>query len=208
MTASGLATWISRAILLTSMAAVIFVLADFLRFADRAVASGPVAPAAYADAIVAFTGRSNTRLRTAVALLEQQRAPRLLISGVNPKARNSDIQDIAGGSNATWACCVTLGRQARDTVGNARELRDWVGRSGVRSVILVTENFHMERAVLEVRAVLPDLTVTPWPVAQPPFTEADWWNRPAALRALAQEYAALTIARLRLFFQIDLKEGV
>jgi uncharacterized SAM-binding protein YcdF (DUF218 family) len=208
VTASGFATWISRTILLVSMAAVILVLADFLRFADRAVASGPVAPVAYADAVVAFTGRSNTRLRTAVALLEQQRAPRLLISGVDPRARESDVRNIAGGSNAVWTCCITLGRQARDTVGNARELRDWVGRSGVRSVILVTENFHMERAVLEVRAALPDLVVTPWPVSQQPFTEADWWNRPAAMRALAQEYAALSIARLRLFFRIDLKEGV
>jgi uncharacterized SAM-binding protein YcdF (DUF218 family) len=208
VTASGLATLISRAILLTSMAGVIFVTADFLRFADRALLTGPVTPAAYADAVVVFTGRSNTRLRTGVALLEQQRAQRLLISGVDPKVKVEELRAIAGGSAPTWACCIELGRQARDTVGNARELRDWVGQSGTQSIILVTENFHMERAMLEVRDLSPELTITPWPVAQPPFVEPDWWANPTALRSLVQEYTALCIARLRLFFNIDLKEGI
>jgi uncharacterized SAM-binding protein YcdF (DUF218 family) len=208
VTASGFATWISRAILLASMAACIFVMADFMRFADRAVASGPVTPAAYADAVVVFTGRSNTRIRTGVALLEQQRAQRLLISGVDAKVRDAELREIAGGSDTTWTCCIDLGREAKDTVGNARELRNWIGRSGVKSIILVTENFHMERSKLEVRALLPELEITDWPVTQAPFTQSDWWNQPAAMRALGQEYTALNIARLRLFLRIDLKEGV
>lgn len=208
MTAAKLATAISRAILLSSMAAVIFVMADFMRFADSAVVSGPVDQAAYSDGIVVFTGRSDTRVRTGVALLEEGRGQRLLISGVNDSVRPGELRKIAGGSLRNWECCIELGRDARDTRGNARELREWIERYPAESITLVTENFHMERARLEVAALMPDLKVTPWPVAQPPFTSSAWWNNGAAIKALAQEYTALMAARLRLFLRIDLKEGV
>jgi uncharacterized SAM-binding protein YcdF (DUF218 family) len=208
MTASGMATVVSRLILLAVLAATILVLADFLRFADRATAATPTAPAGFADAIVVYTGRSNARVRTGVALLEQGRAQRLLISGVNRTVRPQELRQIAGGALRTWECCIALGHEARDTVGNARELAAWAGRSGVSSIILVTGNYHMERAVLETRAVLPDLPVTPWPVAQTPLAGGSWWGNQPAIRALVQEYIALQEARLRLFLRIDLKETV
>jgi uncharacterized SAM-binding protein YcdF (DUF218 family) len=53
-------------------------------------------------------------------------------------------------------CCVTLGFSALDTRGNARETADWVREHKVRSIRLVTADWHMRRAALELGEVLPE----------------------------------------------------
>jgi uncharacterized SAM-binding protein YcdF (DUF218 family) len=52
-------------------------------------------------------------------------------------------------------CCVTLGFAALDTRGNARETSEWVERHRVRSLRLVTSDWHMRRAALELENALP-----------------------------------------------------
>jgi hypothetical protein len=52
-------------------------------------------------------------------------------------------------------CCVTLGFAALDTRGNARETARWMERQGLRSLRLVTSDWHMHRAALELENQLP-----------------------------------------------------
>ena len=199
---------ISRLVLVLLVLGTAIVVGSFFRFAEAvATATAPTDPAP-ADALVVFTGASTERLSTGMALLEAQKGQRLLISGVNEEVRDEEVQALIGGDKTLYECCIVLGRQAEDTVGNARELRAWVGASGVRSIILVTSNFHMQRSLREVREAIPDLEVRPYPIIEPPHDQREWWDNSAAWQGLLQEYAKYLAVSLRQEAQIDLGQGV
>ena len=48
-----------------------------------------------------------------------------------------------------FSCCVDLDHSAINTIGNAVETRRWVMARGFQSLIVVTSNFHMPRALAE-----------------------------------------------------------
>ncbi|NJR20463.1 MAG: YdcF family protein [Hyphomonadaceae bacterium] len=149
------------------------------------------------DGAAALTGGSDARVRTGVRLVESAEVPRLLISGVNHVATSEQIRLVAGGSMATFACCVDLGRDAVDTVGNADEVATWVQRHRVKRLILITENYHMPRALFEVQRKIPDITIVPFPIATDLYAQKDWWMSERATRGLALEYTKYVVARAR-----------
>mgnify|MGYP006405966539 FL=1 len=53
-------------------------------------------------------------------------------------------------------CCVTLGFAATDTRGNAQETKEWAQQNDIRSLRLVTSDWHMRRAAIELKRELPD----------------------------------------------------
>ena len=57
---------------------------------------------------------------------------------------------------AQMACCVTLGFESVDTRSNAMEAARWIARNKFRSVRLVTTDWHMRRAAVELARSLPD----------------------------------------------------
>ncbi|MCB2098212.1 MAG: YdcF family protein [Parvularculaceae bacterium] len=117
-----------------------------------------------ADGVVVFTGGLD-RVSSAMSLLNDGAGKRLLISGVNPSVSRPDVAEMWPGDPAVFDCCVDLGVEARTTQGNADELDAWTRMHGYQSLILVTSEFHMPRALLETRERLPDVIVTPYPVA-------------------------------------------
>jgi uncharacterized SAM-binding protein YcdF (DUF218 family) len=58
-------------------------------------------------------------------------------------------------SMAQMQCCIVLGYVAEDTRGNAAETADWVATNRIRSLRLVTSDWHMRRAAGELRSKLP-----------------------------------------------------
>jgi uncharacterized SAM-binding protein YcdF (DUF218 family) len=52
------------------------------------------------------------------------------------------------------ACCIDLGWQAVDTRSNADETAQWVQRHGFKSVRLVTTDWHMPRARMELASAI------------------------------------------------------
>ena len=135
-----------------------------LAFSARVDQSTPPADPAPADGVVALTGASNARITAAMKLLEDGKATRMLVSGVNPEASRADIKGVAKATRRYYDCCVDLGFQATDTVGNARETERWMQAKGFRSLIVVTSDYHMPRAMLELHAALPNAKLTPYPV--------------------------------------------
>ncbi len=149
-----------------------------------------------ADAVVVFTGGGD-RVTSAMRLLNSGAGKRLLISGVNPNVSRPDLAKIWPGEPALFDCCVDLGLEAQTTEGNASELDNWIRRNGYRSLILVTSDFHMPRALIETRDRLPDVEITPYPVASGsldangrPQTAADW-------KRLGGEYTKYLVARIK-----------
>ncbi|QCI80086.1 YdcF family protein [Hankyongella ginsenosidimutans] len=115
------------------------------------------------DAIVVLTG-GNGRVARAAELLKAHKAQLLLISGVHADVPAEDIRQQYDIPGPLFACCVTLGRTAEDTIGNANETLAWVRQNKVRSLRLVTSDVHMPRAMLEFRAAMPRVEIVSDPV--------------------------------------------
>ena len=158
-------------------------------FADRVVDSTPAAePEQSADAIVVLTGASDARLREGMRLLELRKGNRMLISGVNPEVRRSELLKLTEGSKRLYDCCVDLGFQAENTVGNAREIADWARAKDYYTLIVVTSDYHMPRALLEIKADLPEAKLVPFPVATPDLDARGWWKSPKGAKLILIEY--------------------
>ncbi|WP_374366808.1 YdcF family protein [Dongia sp.] len=146
-----------------------------------------------ADAIVVLTG-GRDRLAEAFRLLEAGLAPRLLITGVAQGVSLTQVIDGLGEdrdaapSAALQACCITLGYEAGNTVGNAAESAAWVEANNVRSVRLVTANYHIQRSRLEFRRTLPEIELILNPVYPPEVQDGFWFVKPRILGLLIGEY--------------------
>lgn len=166
-------------------------LAGLAAFADRVQRSTPTAPPDPADGIVALTGaNSNERIAAALDLLSQRRGRRLLVSGVDRKVTREQLRAASGAVRRIYDCCVDLGFTAADTVGNARETAEWARTMRFRRLIVVTSDYHMPRAMLELRAVLrpPDFVLEPYAAPTPALKTRHWWRSPRAARLMVVEY--------------------
>lgn len=106
------------------------------------------------DAVIVLTG-SRGRIERSLAVLAHKGAPRLLISGVDREVRPGELAAQYRIPDALMKCCITLGYEAYDTRSNALEAEDWIIRHKVRSVRLVTADWHMRRAAYELARELP-----------------------------------------------------
>jgi uncharacterized SAM-binding protein YcdF (DUF218 family) len=133
----------------------------FARFRDAA--SAAAAPGGRTDAVVVLTGGAE-RVETALRLLEDGAAPRLLVSGAAAGLTLAELARAHGRDPAALAGRVTLGHAAATTAGNAAETAAFARARGLRSLRVVTAGYHMPRALLELRRALPEAELVPHPV--------------------------------------------
>ena len=128
------------------------------------------AESARTDAVIVPTGGPG-RIARGLELLDKGLADRMLVSGVDSEVRPGEFAAEFGVSPAEMACCVTLGFAAVDTRSNAAETAKWVAQKEVRSLRLVTTDWHMRRARYELGRALGDkVTILPDAVrSQPNF---------------------------------------
>jgi uncharacterized SAM-binding protein YcdF (DUF218 family) len=124
------------------------------------------------DAIVVPTG-SGGRIDRGLSMLRGGAAGQMLVSGVDEDVRPREFAAEYDVPEPTMECCVTLGFAALDTRGNARETSAWVEARKVRSLRLVTSDWHMRRAALELENALPAGTVV---VRDAVRTEPSLWT--------------------------------
>lgn len=159
--------------------------------------SEPPPETARTDAIVVLTG-GRGRVARGTDLLASGVAERMLISGVGANAAARDLIPKERLASHTLACCVTLGRAARNTRENAVETAGWVAANRVASLRLVTADFHIPRSLLEFRAHLPQVEIVADPVTSENVRLARWWRWPGTAVLLAGEYNKYLAARARL----------
>lgn len=159
-------------------------------FASRVQQSTPVPEPPPAEGIVVLTGaNSNERIAAAVDLLAERLGQRVLVSGVNPEVSREELRRASKTVRRLYDCCVDLGFMAADTVGNARETAEWARARRYESLIIVTSDYHMPRAMLELRAVLrPPMLLETWAVPTPALKARGWWRSPRAARLMVVEY--------------------
>jgi uncharacterized SAM-binding protein YcdF (DUF218 family) len=153
-------------------------------------------PARTADGIVVLTGGSS-RVSDAMELLAAGYGKRLLISGVHPTNDVNDISRTLPDNHRLLNCCVDLDRSAINTRSNAAETRRWARERGFTSLIVVTSNYHMPRAIVELSHAMPDVTLVPFAVVGDKWRDEPWWTSGATLRLLLSEYAKYVAAEVR-----------
>lgn len=181
-------------------------LIGFAVFASHVGTLAAPADVRAADAIVVVTG-GQSRIDVAVDLLRTGKGKRLLISGVNPVAGREDLRAATGGDRSLFACCVDIDH-AVDTIGNAAESARWVRGHAYDSVILVTNNYHMPRTMLEMRRLLQNEDLQPYPVVNSRLDGGGWLVKPEAIRVLFTEYTKYLAAVARGPFSPDGADSV
>lgn len=148
------------------------------------------------DAAIVLTGGPD-RLTDAARLLSTGVTKHLLISGVGGRADLDDLVRVAPSLAPYSSCCVDLGHQAQNTRGNAEEAALWARDKNYKSLAIVTAGFHLPRAMLEVRALLPDRTLYPYRAGLP-IREQLFYGRFSTLYAIALEPIKYMAALVRI----------
>ena len=143
-----------------------------------------------------LTGGSS-RVSDAMELLAGGYGKRLLISGVHPTNDASDISRSLPDNQSLLSCCVDLDRSAVNTRSNAAETRRWAHERGFKSLIVVTSNYHMPRAIVELSHAMPDIALIPFAVVGDKWRDEPWWTSGATLRLLLSEYVKYVAAEVR-----------
>ena len=144
-------------------------------------------PAYAADGISVLTG-GTSRIDEAMKLLAKGKAKRVLITGVNRGTTLEQLKTLASQGDQYFACCVDIDKQARNTIDNATETAQWVTLHQYGSVIVVTSNYHMPRALAELERAMPGVTLFPYPVVDNNVHVERWWRYPGTTRLLLSEY--------------------
>ena len=113
------------------------------------------APMERTDAVIVPTGSAG-RIGRGLEVVQTDSADTLLVTGVDPEVKPAEFAEEFNVPDDVMECCVTLGFAATDTRGNALETREWAEANGVKSLRLVTSDWHMRRAAVELRRELPD----------------------------------------------------
>ena len=170
-------------------------LIGFIWFAE-AIPRHPADRTEATDAIVVLTG-GPLRLKEGFSLLLENRAKKMLVSGVARGVELNELLRVAGAPPLSVACCVELGYVADNTAGNADETRAWMAKEGFTSLRLVTANYHMPRSLLEFRRAMPAAHLVAHPVFPENFKRDSWWAWRGTFTLVALEYNKylLTLAR-------------
>jgi uncharacterized SAM-binding protein YcdF (DUF218 family) len=181
--------------LVACVAAVVLLGFGFLWFVWR-VPADEVALNRNADGIVALTGGAS-RVADAMELMAAGRGKRLLISGAYRTTTPGEISRLNPVYARVAGCCVDFDNSL-NTLGNAIETRRWAERWGFRSLIVVTSNYHMPRALAEIAHQLPGVALVPFPVVTDKQRAEPWWTNSAIARLMLSEYMKYVFARVRM----------
>lgn len=150
-----------------------------------------------ADAIVVLTGGSN-RLQSGFDLLEKDLGKKLFISGVYHGVEVRELLVLAQKDKSSAVNDrITLGFEADDTIGNARETVDWLEKSKYKSFYLVTANYHLKRALLEFKIIAPNLDIIPYPVTPEGLDMKNWWRNKTHRTLIIKEYSKYLVTLIR-----------
>jgi uncharacterized SAM-binding protein YcdF (DUF218 family) len=112
------------------------------------------------DAAIVLTGGEG-RIARGLHALRKGWTRRLLVAGVDREVRPREFAAQYRVSSRTMRCCVTLGFDSVDTRSNGQEAARWIAVKKVKSVRLITTDWHMRRAAFELSRSIPaDVTVT------------------------------------------------
>ena len=117
-----------------------------------------------ADAVVVLTWGKGERIIEGYNQIKNSNQKKLFISGVDDTF-NSEVVlvNILNFDREIVECCIEVGYLSKNTYENALETRYWALEKKVNSILLITSNLHMQRALF-LFDQLSGLRVTPFAI--------------------------------------------
>ena len=85
----------------------------------------------------------------------------IVLTGGNNRVKKS-LQIFFRIKNKNIDCCIQIEGISRNTFSNAVESLKWVKSKKINSFVLLTNNYHMPRAMLEFKSIFKDIKITPY----------------------------------------------
>jgi uncharacterized SAM-binding protein YcdF (DUF218 family) len=198
---ASVARWIGFLTMAAGATGIILLAGGFFLFISH-IPSEEVTLDSKSDGIIALTGAA-ARIPDAIELLATERGKRLLITGVHRATSAKEIARLTPLYSKYFTCCIDLDRSALNTFGNALETRRWARGHNFNSLIVVTSNWHMPRAMAELEHQLPDVTLIAYPVISEKAKAEPWWSNADSARLLFLEYLKYLLACTRMRIDPD-----
>ena len=199
---SGFTRWIGFCTMVVAVVGGLLLTGGFFWFVMQ-IPSEEVTLERKADGIVVLTGAA-LRIPDAIELLAAERGKRLLITGVHRATSAKEIARLTPLYSKYFGCCIDLDRSALNTFGNAIEAKRWARERNFNSLIVVTSNWHMPRAMAEMKHQLPDATLIAYPVISEKLKTEPWWSNAGTARFLVAEYLKYLVALARMRLDTDI----
>ena len=127
---------------------------------------------------IVLTGGDN-RVKKSLKIFFQikNKNKNLFISGVGKGFNKKTLRKLTQKNpnyNKIIDCCIQIEGISRNTFSNAVESLKWVKSKKINSFVLLTNNYHMPRAMLEFKSIFNDIKITPYV-----FIDKNkiWWKR-------------------------------
>ena len=151
------------------------------------------------DGIVVATGRQ-ARIEEGLRLLSEGRASQMLVTGVGKGISHTSLKRTLRLTTAqirVLECCVDLDAAARDTIGNARSAALWADANALKSLRLVTANYHLPRAQNEFQRAFPETSLHVFAVLPPDLKLDTWYRHWPSAKLLVREYGKYLVSLIR-----------
>ena len=127
---------------------------------------------------IVLTGGDN-RVKKSLKIFFQTKIKNknLFISGVGKGFNKKTLKKLTQNNpnyNKIIDCCIQIEGISRNTFSIAVESLKWVKSKKINSFVLLTNNYHMPRAILEFKSIFKDIKITPYV-----FIDKNkiWWKR-------------------------------
>ena len=156
--------------------------------------------------IVILTGGAN-RIKDGLKIIENFQNSKninykILVSGTGMGFTKSSLKKKLGPNfnSQLIQCCIDLDSVSKNTLTNASETFKWTTKNGIKEFILITSNYHMPRAILEFKNVMPNLKIYTYAITPKKHDIENWLSSYKTFSLVFTEYCKFIIAGIRIKF--------
>ena len=156
--------------------------------------------------IVILTGGTN-RIKDGLKIIEDFKKSKkidykVLVSGTGIGFTKSSLKKKLGPhfNPKLIQCCIDLDSVSKNTFTNASETFKWASKNDIKEFILITSNYHMPRAILEFKNIMPKLKIYTYAIIPKKHNIENWLNSYETFNLIFTEYCKYIFASLRIRF--------
>jgi len=154
--------------------------------------------------IVILTGGAN-RIKDGLKIIEDFKNSKnfnykILVSGTGMGFTKNSLKKKLGPNfnSQLIQCCIDLDGVSKNTLTNASETLKWTRKNDIKEFILITSNYHMPRAILEFKNVMPNLKIYTYAITPKKHDIENWLSSYQTFSLVFTEYCKFIIAGLRI----------
>ena len=154
--------------------------------------------------IVILTGGTN-RIKDGLKIVKyfkksKKHNYKILVSGTGTGFTKNSLKNKLGSNfnPQLIQCCIDLDNVSKNTITNATETFKWTQKKDIKEFILITSNYHMPRAYLEFKNIMPNLKIHTYEISPKNHDIENWLNSYQTFGLVFTEYCKYIVASLRI----------